>query len=62
MTGERNLLTAGMDVFLMMVGGKKRNTAMFSDLAVRAGLRLTGEFKQVSAAFDDYSVLEFSVI
>ncbi|KAM0124284.1 hypothetical protein ACHAO1_011092 [Botrytis cinerea] len=62
MTGERNLLTAGMDVFLMMVGGKKRNTAMFSDLAVRAGLRLTGESKQVSAAFDDYSVLEFSVI
>ncbi|KAJ5962614.1 hypothetical protein N7501_007555 [Penicillium viridicatum] len=59
---DRNILNAGMDVFLMLVGGKKRNSAIFSDLAVRAGLRLNGEYKQTSAEFDDFSVLEFVVV
>jgi O-methyltransferase. len=58
----RNILNAGMDVFLMLVGGKKRDSAMFSDLAVRAGLRLNGEYKQTSAEFDDFSVLAFVAV
>ncbi len=62
MTGDRNILTAGIDIFLMLVGGKKRNAAMFSDLAARAGLRLTGEHNQASSAFDDYSILELAVV
>ncbi|KAK0383744.1 hypothetical protein NLU13_9655 [Sarocladium strictum] len=57
----RHALNVGMDVFLMLVGGKKRNAAMFSDLAVRAGLRLNAEYRDVSSEFDDYTVLEFVV-
>ncbi|KAL1980117.1 hypothetical protein VTN96DRAFT_4630 [Rasamsonia emersonii] len=50
-----------LDIALMLAAGKRRNAAMFSELAERAGFRLNGEFKNVASAFDDFSVLEFVV-
>lgn len=61
LNADRNMLNVGMDIFLMLVGGKKRSTDMFSKLASSVGLRLNAEFKAVSGSYDDYSVLEFVV-
>lgn len=58
---DRHVMNVAMDIFLMCAGGKKRNAAMFSELAGRAGFRLNAEFQNTSKDFDDYGVLEFVV-
>lgn len=52
-------LNTGLDIFLMMGAGKRRNAEMFSKLAEPAGFKLNAEFSNVNAEFDDFGVLEF---
>jgi len=59
---DRHKFNVGMDLFLMCVGGKKRNAKMFSELADQAGFKFNGEYVDTSKDFDDYAVLEFVAV
>lgn len=59
---KRLPLNSGMDIALMMAAGKRRNAAMFGELAAQAGWRLNAEFMNVNAEFDDFGVLEFVAV
>lgn len=54
-----NVMNVTMDIALMCAAGKRRNAAMFKELAERAGFSLNAEFHKVADEFDDFSVLEF---
>ncbi|RAL02535.1 putative O-methyltransferase [Aspergillus ibericus CBS 121593] len=58
---KRIPMNVGLDICLMCAAGKRRNAAMFSELAARAGFRLNAEFQSVNGQFDDFGVLEFVV-
>jgi hypothetical protein len=58
---KRIPMNVGLDICLMQAAGKRRNAAMYSELAGRAGFRLNAEFQSVSGQFDDFGVLEFVV-
>ena len=52
-------VNVGLDIALMMCAGKRRNAAMYSELAERTGFRLNAEFLNLNSEFDDFGVLEF---
>ncbi|RKK07535.1 hypothetical protein BFJ66_g16929 [Fusarium oxysporum f. sp. cepae] len=58
---KRIPMNVGLDICLMCAAGKRRNAAMFSELAAQAGFKLNAEFQQVASQFDDFGVLEFVV-
>ncbi|KAF7548822.1 hypothetical protein G7Z17_g6814 [Cylindrodendrum hubeiense] len=58
---KRMPMNVGLDICLMCKAGKRRNAAMFSELAAQAGFKFNAEFQQISSEFDDFSVLEFVV-
>ncbi|KUJ22233.1 putative O-methyltransferase [Mollisia scopiformis] len=58
---KRIALNVGIDIALMMAAGKRRNAAMYSELAEQAGFRLAAEFQNNNSDFDDFGVLEFVV-
>ena len=57
--GERSEYAAAQDLFMMLVGGKRRSAAMHAELAAAAGFRL---HKQFEDSFNDFGVLEFHVV
>lgn len=61
LSAKPNVMNVTMDIALMCAAGKRRNAAMFSELAGRSGFRLNAEFHKTSDEFDDFSVLEFVV-
>ncbi|KAF5704413.1 O-methyltransferase family 2 [Fusarium mundagurra] len=58
---KRIPMNVGLDICLMCAAGKRRNAAMFSELAEQAGFKFNAEFQQVNSEFDDFGVLEFVV-
>ncbi|KAL6797994.1 putative O-methyltransferase [Trichoderma sp. SZMC 28012] len=56
---KRIPMNVGLDICLMCAAGKRRNAAMFSELAAQAGFKLNAEFQQIAGEFDDFGVLEF---
>ncbi|KAF9768358.1 hypothetical protein IL306_014359 [Fusarium sp. DS 682] len=58
---KRIPMNVGLDICLMCAAGKRRNAAMFSELAAQAGFKFNAEFQQVASQFDDFGVLEFVV-
>lgn len=56
---QRIPMNVGLDICLMCAAGKRRNAAMYSELAGKAGFRLNAEYQQVASQFDDFGVLEF---
>lgn len=59
LSSEKAPLAVGFDLFVMLVGGKRRNARMYNELAARAGFRLSAQFHDKASNF---GVLEFEVV
>lgn len=55
---DRTKFSVAQDICLMLVGGKRRNAAMYSELAGRVGFRLNAQFQD---PVNDCGVLEFVI-
>ncbi len=62
LSDKRLPMNVVLDVCLLYAAGKRRNAAIYGQLAGQAGFCLNGEFQHVSSQFDDFSVLEFVVV
>ena len=62
LTPGRYVFNVLVDIYFMCAAGKRRTAAQFTALAEQAGFRLYGQFDNINASWDDFSVLEYVVV
>ncbi|OAA66677.1 O-methyltransferase, family 2 [Niveomyces insectorum RCEF 264] len=58
---QRYVLNVLVDIYFMCAAGKRRSAEQFTELAERAGFRLSGQYDNINSSWDDFSVLEYVV-